>query len=288
MNNLFLLNEKDTGILLGILIPLISIIVISIVVGIVKSNNSKNTEFLNVNSTALKVINELNIKYHFLHVPDYVLEKKYDSEVNYNNVYTRDVLIYDLQYNSKKVYGYIVNAKKNKDLYNQYLKEIGQKVNYGEYKDKCNEKQLEKYILLERKLVKNKIQNVKTSFSIKVIIKQYDMGNNYITGKTNVFYANEIESLIDKVNDRNGTFFNNREIYEAIVRVERGKVSNKMRFSIYERDHYRCKKCGKKQYQTDLEIDHIIPISKGGKTEYNNLQTLCRKCNKEKGNRLDY
>ncbi|WP_294755493.1 HNH endonuclease signature motif containing protein, partial [uncultured Ruminococcus sp.] len=32
-----------------------------------------------------------------------------------------------------------------------------------------------------------------------------------------------------------------------------------------------------------LEVDHIIPIAKGGKTEANNLQTLCWRCNREKG-----
>ena len=35
-----------------------------------------------------------------------------------------------------------------------------------------------------------------------------------------------------------------------------------------------------------LEVDHIIPISKGGKTEPDNLQTLCWKCNRTKSNKI--
>ncbi|HJB68761.1 MAG TPA: HNH endonuclease [Candidatus Fournierella excrementigallinarum] len=35
-----------------------------------------------------------------------------------------------------------------------------------------------------------------------------------------------------------------------------------------------------------LEIDHIIPVSKGGRTEEDNLQTLCWKCNRSKGDKI--
>ena len=37
------------------------------------------------------------------------------------------------------------------------------------------------------------------------------------------------------------------------------------------------------QFISVMDIDHIKPIAKGGKTTYDNLQTLCRRCNKEKG-----
>ncbi len=73
--------------------------------------------------------------------------------------------------------------------------------------------------------------------------------------------------------------------WQSICRVERGKVTNKMRFAIYERDHYRCRKCGKST--DDLEVDHIIPISKGGKSTFDNLQTLCHRCNYRKGSNIE-
>ena len=34
-----------------------------------------------------------------------------------------------------------------------------------------------------------------------------------------------------------------------------------------------------------LEVDHIVPVSKGGKTEADNLQTLCWRCNRSKSNK---
>ena len=91
--------------------------------------------------------------------------------------------------------------------------------------------------------------------------------------------------IIYMLSQRDGSFYLIPEVWEAICRVERGKVSNKMRFSIYKRDKYRCKKC--KRNTNDLEIDHIIPISKGGKSTYDNLQTLCNRCNKKKGSNIE-
>ena len=49
-----------------------------------------------------------------------------------------------------------------------------------------------------------------------------------------------------------------------------------------------CRKCGISGRYAPLEIDHIIPIAKGGKSTYNNLQTLCHKWNAKKGDTLEY
>lgn len=56
--------------------------------------------------------------------------------------------------------------------------------------------------------------------------------------------------------------------------------SRAMRTAVLERDAYRCKYCGDWH---DLQIDHIKPVSKGGETKMDNLQTLCQRCNSEKG-----
>ena len=68
------------------------------------------------------------------------------------------------------------------------------------------------------------------------------------------------------------------------VKVIRKTITEELRDMIYKRDGYKCKYCGSKD---NLVIDHVIPFSKGGKTELNNLQTLCKKCNSEKGNKLN-
>ncbi len=67
---------------------------------------------------------------------------------------------------------------------------------------------------------------------------------------------------------------------------QRKLMTKTLRNKIMKTDNYTCQKCGK--YMPDeigLHIDHIIPISKGGKTVESNLQVLCSKCNGHKSNR---
>jgi len=65
---------------------------------------------------------------------------------------------------------------------------------------------------------------------------------------------------------------------------QRKLMTPSLRRKIAERDGYRCQRCGK--YMPDgvgLQIDHIVPVSKGGKTVPSNLQVLCSRCNGQKG-----
>jgi 5-methylcytosine-specific restriction endonuclease McrA len=61
-----------------------------------------------------------------------------------------------------------------------------------------------------------------------------------------------------------------------------------LRFKVLQRDRFRCRLCGQSpasELSCKLHVDHIIPFSKGGKTIFENLQTLCSHCNVGKSNR---
>ena len=75
----------------------------------------------------------------------------------------------------------------------------------------------------------------------------------------------------------------------AFTKELRALMTNKLREHIKERDHFTCCSCGNSIYAEPnllLEIDHIIPVSKGGHTTEENLQTLCWKCNRAKSNKI--
>lgn len=70
---------------------------------------------------------------------------------------------------------------------------------------------------------------------------------------------------------------------------QRALMTAKLRAWIKERDNHRCLQCGvsvEAEPNLLLEVDHIIPISKGGTSEEENLQTLCWRCNRSKGAKL--
>lgn len=69
---------------------------------------------------------------------------------------------------------------------------------------------------------------------------------------------------------------------ELSIREGRQPIPRKLRHEVFKRDGYRCRECGLSKEETSLEIDHIIPVAKGGTNDIDNLQTLCRQCNRMK------
>lgn len=101
----------------------------------------------------------------------------------------------------------------------------------------------------------------------------------------------EKAEIAAKIKDRH-----RRQQLEKIVRQElidsgelfgdapkREPISREIVDAVYARDGGRCVYCGS---TANLQLDHIIPFSKGGATSVENLQLLCRKCNLEKSNKI--
>lgn len=84
-------------------------------------------------------------------------------------------------------------------------------------------------------------------------------------------------------------YLNDEIKWKKSIAAQRALMTSNLRNEIKERDNYQCCSCNNgldKEPNLLLEIDHIIPLSKGGKTTYDNLQTLCWKCNRTKGAKI--
>lgn len=77
--------------------------------------------------------------------------------------------------------------------------------------------------------------------------------------------------------------------HQRFMYEQRRLMTDSLRYNVMKRDGFRCVLCGAtaKDENVKLHVDHITPISKGGKTELSNLRTLCERCNLGKGNKIE-
>lgn len=74
-------------------------------------------------------------------------------------------------------------------------------------------------------------------------------------------------------------------LVEYIDVRKRRNASGGMRARVLMRDKFRCQYCGARASAFELTLDHILPRSRGGKTEPENLCAACKPCNQRKGDR---
>ena len=73
------------------------------------------------------------------------------------------------------------------------------------------------------------------------------------------------------------------------TRAKRARVrapSDRLRFRVMLRDNFKCQYCGKSPAThagLTLHLDHLVPFSRGGESDFQNLITACSKCNLGKG-----
>lgn len=134
---------------------------------------------------------------------------------------------------------------------------------------------------LERKLGFEEV-DMSTAYFPRYIFKYVSSGGNAST-------QCDIVMDIDNLN-RFVLFLSEKIKFKKSVAGQRALMTSKLRQHIKERDGFTCKYCGasvQKEPNLLLEIDHIIPLSKGGMTTEENLQTLCWRCNRKKGSKIE-
>lgn len=73
----------------------------------------------------------------------------------------------------------------------------------------------------------------------------------------------------------------------VMMLYEYEKRKTTVRFSkqnVFLRDKFQCQYCGNKVTRASATLDHVLPVSHGGKTSFENTVTACGPCNAAKGN----
>jgi len=67
-----------------------------------------------------------------------------------------------------------------------------------------------------------------------------------------------------------------------------GVPKRRVRFSrsnVFARDRFTCQYCGEQRPRSDLNLDHVVPRTMGGRTTWENVVCCCLSCNRRKGGR---
>lgn len=110
----------------------------------------------------------------------------------------------------------------------------------------------------------------------------------YVSSGGNTSTEYDVVMDIENLN-RFVVFLSEKIKFQKSAAGQRALMTSKLRQYIKERDHFACKQCGISLEQEPhllLEIDHIVPVAKGGLTTEDNLQTLCWRCNRSKGSKI--
>jgi diadenosine tetraphosphate (Ap4A) HIT family hydrolase/5-methylcytosine-specific restriction endonuclease McrA len=114
------------------------------------------------------------------------------------------------------------------------------------------------------------------------------VGNTYKLLGIQVLSENQVNELVSLCEQRIQDFERQRggRVWNHRKRGHR-PISGSVRYEVLSRAKFRCELCGISADERNIEVDHIIPQSIGGKNDLSNFQALCYSCNAAKGNTDD-
>ncbi|MCI0709768.1 MAG: tetratricopeptide repeat protein [Chloroflexi bacterium] len=105
-----------------------------------------------------------------------------------------------------------------------------------------------------------------------------------VSKETYVKKLKDLKLLLDKPG---GGVVRNEAVTLEMLEVESVRnISKSLRFDVFQRDNHTCQYCGRTTPDVVLEVDHLIPVSKGGTDDFANLVTSCFDCNRGKSDKI--
>lgn len=232
---------------------------------------------------ALKILNESTC-FHEVKA-SFKIDKFYDNKTNFNRIAPSFLMAADIRENMESCAKCLALVRENREKFAEYQQKTNELFRkefpidfdslkmplsvYYKYEEKLfNETKL--------KPVVDCLYHVRMSYSSP-------QGRVNLC-KEDVFNFDDMFACYESVSRSHL----DRDTYKNLSAVERGEVSDSLRYDILNRDNFTCVLCGASARQgARLHIDHIIPIAKGGKSIPSNLRTLCERCNVGKSDKIE-
>ena len=273
-----MMNRPIVLIIGTIVLTIVCVAIIAFIcVKIKEKREKKYTELIKQNSYRIKRLEEINrvFKYEF----DYNYEDDIGTVIHCNSKAQLDRYDYEKHakdYISERkefILTFMREVNKNRKIWNEYSEQVKSLPMYMSKEESesldipyefCN--------LKEKELFKNEI--IKINLKPELIIAK-----SYVSPQGRSNYNLHISYTFEEISDLYRDVLNLEKKKET-AQYQRSLMTPKLRFDVMRRDGFRCKYCGRTEADgVKLHVDHIKPVSKGGKTELSNLQTLCDECN---------
>lgn len=281
--------QTETIIIWAVCFFLLVLVVGLAVVAVHRKQTRKARAAVRENSAYYKMVEQLNQKYHFYwdicEDGDIYFYEKENSLAKFDRRELEDIVYGKIEERWPEIDQALEHVKQNRELYQKYADELSALQSSASAAE-CKQLGIpyKRFLKIEQKMV----NDISISPICKIQIeceKEYTSPagrNEYFEG--DVFSEDEIRTMVETIKQEN--IMRSSEEYRR--KMERRRVTDKLRYQILRRDGFRCQLCGASQADgVRLHVDHIIPVSKGGTSDVENLRTLCDRCNLGKSDQME-
>ncbi len=139
-----------------------------------------------------------------------------------------------------------------------------------QYQNSCDEKNMFVFVFVRQQTRYKQVNYVRHPYKVSIVVQKFPCSYDFLLSRYNALENINFEATLSAYHSKS----------------QRSLMTRELRDEIAERDDYTCQVCGKVMLDgVGLQIDHIIPVAKGGKSVPSNLQVLCSKCNGRKSSK---
>lgn len=271
----YLFTSQEFVWLLCFCLPIIIFMVGKVIIRLIKAIIKRREKRVFDSSIKIQKIAELNnIFKNINEVHRTIFEREY-SRKSLDRVTGDGIIKYHIENDTDLLRTDIENAIYNLEALDDYNKKAEEIVKSDDNNITNNFKRIEKRIL-------KRIIHKKEDFLITVELDIFyrSNGGRVYDSRTGNRSFDELKKLYLE--------WKNGKKYAETQKQERKIMNDDIRYNVLKRDNFTCQICGATAKEgAKLHVDHIIPISEGGKTVMSNLQTLCDRCNMGKSNKIE-
>ena len=140
-------------------------------------------------------------------------------------------------------------------------------------------------LVLNRSFLPIHVTSVRRAFSLIFCGGAQAVDASYLTFDFEAWLQRPASPNVDRIGTISGSIAVPRVI---LLRHYDRMPRRQIRFSrvnVFSRDRYTCQYCGRNPQRSELNLDHVVPRSQGGRTTWENVVCCCVACNRRKGGR---